>query len=145
MPQGSFDCLLDRLPESLFLRVDIHCIRSLLRQLRLPLQFLGELGGFYPRKIPALGDPRRNQFFCRAELGLKETRDSDALARAVILSKSTQGLFEGGPVVVQFFGATIPNDGRRVVIFEVTNLGLFKCNDLAEGFFLLKTKPFLAV
>ena len=71
--------------------------------------------------------------------------DGDALARAVVLGEFSQGLLERGPVVVQFFGATITNNGRRVDIFEALTLGLFKCNDLAEGFFVLKTKPFLAV
>ena len=145
LPQGSFDCLLNRLLESLFLRVDFHCVGSLLRELRLSLQFLGELSGLYPRKIPALGNPRRNKVFCRAELSFEETGDGNALARAVILGEFAQGFLERGPVVVQFFGATNPNNRRRVEIFEALNLGLFMCNDLAEGFFLLKTKPFLAV
>ena len=145
LPQSSFDCFLDRLLESLFLRVDLHCIGSLLRELRLPLQFFGELGGLYPCKVPALGNPRRNKFFSRAELGFEENGDGDALARAVILGEFAQGFLKRVPVVVQFLGATIPNDGRRVEIFEALNLGLFKCNDLAEGFFLLETEPFLAV
>ena len=137
---------MDRLQESLFLRVDLHCVSSLLRELRLPLQFFGELGGLYPCKVQALGNPRRNKFFSRAKLGLEKTGDGDALARAVVLSEFSQVLqLERGPVVVQFLGATIPNNGRRVEIFKALNLGLFKCNDLAEGFFLLKTKLFLAV
>ena len=71
--------------------------------------------------------------------------DGDALARAVILGEFAQGFLERSLVVVQFFGATIPDNGRRVEIFEVTNLGLFKCNDLAEGFFFLEAEPFLAI
>ena len=117
----------------------------MLREFLLLLQFFGEFGGFYPSKIPALGHPRRNKFFCRGELGFKESGDGNALARAVILREFSQGLLEVGPVFEQFIGATIPNSGRSVKFFEVLNLGLFKCNDLNKGFLFDIFKPFLGI
>ena len=39
----------------------------------------------------------------------------------------------------------IPNGGRGVKLFEVLNLGLFKCNDLDEGFLFVIFKPILGV